>query len=47
MLAGGAPLYSPFFSPDGEWVGFYDAADLELRRVSVQGGSALRIADLD
>ena len=47
MLAGGAPLHSPFFSPDGEWVGFYDVADLELRRVSVQGGSALPIADLD
>ena len=47
MLAGGAPLYNPFFSPDGEWVGFYDLADLELRRVPVQGESAVPIGDLD
>ena len=46
-LAGGAPLNHPFFSPDGAWVGFYDVLDLELRRVSVQGGSAVPIAELD
>ena len=46
-LAGGAPIYNPFFSPDGEWVGFYDLNASELRRVSVQGGSALPISDLD
>ena len=46
-LASGSPLYNPFFSPDGGWVGFYDLRDLELRRVSVQGGSAVPIADLD
>ena len=46
-LADGAPLYQPFFSPDGQWLGFYDAGDLQLRRVSAQGGSALPICDLD
>ncbi|MEE8326820.1 MAG: protein kinase, partial [candidate division NC10 bacterium] len=31
----------PFFSPDGEWVGFL--ASGELQRVSVQGGAPLKI----
>ena len=35
----------PFFSPDGEWVGFAAAAG--LRRVSLAGGSALTISALD
>ena len=31
--------YHPFFSPEGEWVGFYsDATDQMLKRVSVLGG---------
>jgi serine/threonine-protein kinase len=45
-LAEDAPLYYPFFSPDGEWVGFYDLSAGELRRVSVTGGSALDVVDL-
>ena len=28
----------PFFSHDGEWIGFYDELDLELKRISVRGG---------
>ncbi len=32
---------NPFFSPDGEWVGFL--ASGELQRVSVRGGAPLRI----
>ena len=45
-IAGGAALYQPFFSPDGQWVGFIDVNDQELRRVSVTGGSAIPICDL-
>ncbi len=45
-LATGNPLFSPFFSPSGEWVGIYDFNERELRRVSVRGGSALKIADV-
>ena len=32
---------NPFFSPDGEWVGFF--ASGELQRVSIRGGAPLRI----
>ena len=47
LLADGAPL-GPFFSPDGEWVGFYEfeVNPNLLKRVSVRGGSALTICEL-
>ena len=34
---------SPFFSPDGAWVGFFDYIRQELRRVPVGGGAVLTI----
>ena len=34
---------SPFFSPDGEWVGFFDDNDFFLKKVSVSGGAPVRI----
>lgn len=46
-LAGGAPLYHPFFSSDGEWVGFYNRRNGELQRVSVHGGPVQRICVMD
>jgi serine/threonine-protein kinase len=33
---------NPFFSPDGQWLGYYAAG--ELRRVPVSGGSSVRLA---
>jgi serine/threonine-protein kinase len=33
----------PFFSPDGEWIGF--VADGKLKKVSVHGGAPLALAD--
>ncbi|MGH2436429.1 MAG: protein kinase domain-containing protein [bacterium] len=38
---------SPFFSPRGEWVGFYDEDDRKLKRVSIGGGEPVVIADAD
>ena len=34
---------APFFSPDGRWVGFW--ADAQMKRVSVDGGSPVRVTD--
>jgi len=34
---------SPFFSPDGEWVGFF--ADGKLKKISVSGGVPLTLCD--
>jgi serine/threonine protein kinase len=35
--------HSPFFSPDGKWIGFCVLG--QLRKISVQGGSAVTICD--
>ena len=45
LVADGLPR-SAFFSPDDEWIGFYDQTSSELKRVSVQGGPALTISDV-
>jgi serine/threonine protein kinase len=34
---------SPFFSPDGQWLGFYGPG--KLRKVSVQGGAPITLCD--
>jgi serine/threonine-protein kinase len=36
----------PFISPDGQWVGFFDATTI-LKRVAITGGPAVTIANLD
>ena len=43
-LAGTENARLPFFSPDGEWVGF--VADGKLRRVPINGGPVTAIADV-
>jgi predicted Ser/Thr protein kinase len=42
-LAGTEDGVDPFFSPDGQWVGFF--ADGKMKKVSVQGGSPVTICD--
>jgi serine/threonine-protein kinase len=42
-LAGSANATSPFFSPDGQWVGFF--ADGKLKKVSIHGGEATTLCD--
>ena len=46
-LDGTETATSPFFSPDGKWVGFWRAEDRILRRVSISGGSPIEIAPTD
>jgi len=38
---------SPFFSPDGQWVGFYSRRDRELKKIALSGGVAVSIARAD
>ena len=40
-LAGVVNVRGPFFSPDGEWVGYFQASD--LKKVSVRGGPSVTI----
>jgi serine/threonine-protein kinase len=42
-LAGTEDAYDPFFSPDGEWIGFFSGD--KLRKVSVRGGVPIALAD--
>jgi Tol biopolymer transport system component len=35
--------FAPFFSPDGQWVGFF--AGQKLKKVSISGGAALTLGD--
>ena len=39
----GGNIMSPFFSPDGQWVGFYSVADAALKKISINGGTAVII----
>ena len=38
---------TPFFSPDGNWIGFWRAEDRILRKVSLAGGSPIELARTD
>ena len=41
-LTGMSGAHSPFFSPDGRWIGFWEGSD--LKKVSITGGSAITLA---
>ena len=45
LVSEGRP-FNPFFSPDGQWVGFWDIVGSVLKKVPVQGGPTLEICDL-
>ncbi len=42
-LSGTDNARDPFFSPDGQWLGFF--ANGQLKKISVQGGSAVTLCD--
>jgi Tol biopolymer transport system component/predicted Ser/Thr protein kinase len=42
-LTGTENASSPFFSPDGEWIGFF--ADDKLKKISVEGGAVVTLCD--
>ena len=44
-LPGTEVAYNPFFSPDGQWVGF--VTPNELKKISVSGGTPLTLAKID
>jgi Tol biopolymer transport system component len=41
-IAGTDGAVAPFFSPDGQWIGFF--ADAKLKKVSINGGAAVSLA---
>jgi hypothetical protein len=40
-------VFSPFFSPDGQWIGFFSGQDQTLKKIAVTGGAALTLCKLD
>jgi eukaryotic-like serine/threonine-protein kinase len=42
-LSGTENARNPFFSPDGQWLGFF--ADGKLKKISTQGGAAVMLCD--
>jgi Tol biopolymer transport system component/predicted Ser/Thr protein kinase len=43
VLSGTEDAEGPFFSPDGEWIGFF--ADGKLKKISVRGGTPVSLGD--
>jgi len=43
ILSGTEGAADPFFSPDGQWIGF--AADQKLKKISVQGGAPVSLCE--
>ena len=43
VLAGTEGAFDPFFSPDGQWIGFF--AGKKLKKISLQGGAVLSLCD--
>ena len=44
-LRGAEGGHTPFFSPDGEWIGFIDSDDRTLKRVPLLGGSPVTVTE--
>ena len=44
VLSGTEDARNPFFSPDGQWLGFF--AGSKLKKISVQGGAAVTLCDV-
>ncbi|HET6142542.1 MAG TPA: TIR domain-containing protein, partial [Candidatus Acidoferrales bacterium] len=44
-ISGTEGAIEPFFSPDGQWIGFI--ADGKLKKISVNGGAAVTLADAE
>ncbi len=41
-LEGAGPAAAPFFSPDGQWIGYF--GDSKLKKISVRGGTPIALA---
>ena len=44
LLEGAGDGSAPFFSPDSQWIGYFDEG--KLKKVSVRGGAAIALADV-
>lgn len=45
VISGTDNSSSPFFSPDGSWIGFFSATDMRMKKVAVSGGAPVVICE--
>jgi serine/threonine protein kinase len=45
LVSGTKNSTEPFFSPDGQWIGFYDVADGQLKKIPTSGGAPVVLCD--
>ncbi len=38
---------NPFFSPGGDWVGYFSVSDLQLKKIATIGGASVTLSDAD
>jgi len=38
---------APFFSPDGQWIGYWSGADFQLKKIAVSGGAPVTLTDAE
>ena len=38
---------APFFSPDGQWIGYFSRDDLQLKKIAVSGGAPVTLSDAE
>ena len=36
----------PFFSPDGQWIGYFSQSDQKLKKVAISGGAPVALCDI-
>jgi serine/threonine protein kinase/Tol biopolymer transport system component len=47
LISGTKNSAEPFFSPDGKWIGFYDIADRQLKKIPVSGGAPVVLCNAE
>jgi Tol biopolymer transport system component len=47
FIAGTEGAQQPFFSPNGKWIGYFSAADSQLKKIAVNGGAPVALTTVD
>jgi serine/threonine protein kinase/WD40 repeat protein len=42
----GGVMQRPFFSPDGKWIGFFSSADNRLKKIAIDSGAPVTVAEV-
>jgi serine/threonine-protein kinase len=46
LIPGTEGAQSPFFSPDGDWIGYFDSSDSKLKKIALEGGDPVALCDV-